>query len=465
MSGTPGSSPFRASYLLDGRRVTVTDLIDTGLLAAGARLRFKRARRGETHRAEVTPAGHIRLEDGQTFQSPSPAATAVAGGVSLDGWRAWVEISSGRSLDSLRQELLDSLAAEPHDEDKQAEVGISAPQQRHEFLKDARLRAAAADPVEITVRDLLAWWGVSDRSPDTGKRIEADLANHGLMSVPAFLKVTQDAKVKLLRMPEEQVGLPETPVPPIDEMEEPEIGLVVGNLPSALGGVVSVPPTASFEQAITFMLLNDFSQLAVLEGQRNLRGAVTWKSIAQARHASPSASFTDAIADAHEVRYDKPLREVLQTLEESDFIFVRDDRNLISGIVTTADVVHAYGELATPFFLIGELDQALRRVVSRTFTIEEVRPLCRLDGGKVIESFDDLSIGDYQRVLENPTMWAKLGWPLDRAIFVKQLNELREIRNSVMHFNPDPLGPDAKGKLRHALEVLHEYGDRSKARP
>jgi predicted transcriptional regulator len=456
--GTPGSSSFRAAYLLDGRRVTVADLIDSGLLAPGARLRFKRARRGETHHAEVTPVGHIRLDDGQTFRSPSPAATAVARGISLDGWRAWVDISSGRSLDSLRQELLDRLAVGPHDETKQVEEGISAPQHRYEFLKDARSRAAGGEPVEITVRDLLAWWGASDRSPDTGKRIEADLANHGIMSVPAFLKVTQDAKVKLLCMPEEEVGIPERLVSPIDETEEPEIGLAVGNLPSALGGVVSVQPTASFEQAITLMLLNDFSQLAVIEGQRNLRGAVTWKSIARARHANQSASFADAITDAHEVRYDKPLREVLQTLEESDFIFVRDDKNLISGIVTTADVVHAYGELATPFFLIGELDQALRRVISRTFTIEEIRPLCGLSASRVIESFDDLSMGDYQRVLENPVMWEKLGWPLDRAIFAKQLNELREIRNKVMHFNPDPLGADTKGKLRYALDLLHEYG-------
>src|SRR3712207_8440643 len=37
-------------------------------------------------------------------------------------------------------------------------------------------------------------------------------------------------------------------------------GLTVGNLPSALGGLKSVAPNATFEEAITKMLLNDFSQ-------------------------------------------------------------------------------------------------------------------------------------------------------------------------------------------------------------
>ena len=169
------------------------------------------------------------------------------------------------------------------------------------------------------------------------------------------------------------------------------------------------------------MLLNDYSQLAVLSGTHTLRGAVTWKSIAQARHARTSASFSDAIVRAHEARYNQDLIDVLTTLEASDFVFVRDENSAIAGIVTTADVVHAYGELATPFFLIGELDQMLRHVISHTFTLEEVTSLCDSAGVRAIRSFDDLDMGDYQRTLENPVSWSKLGWPLDRVAFVKRL--------------------------------------------
>ncbi|WP_217711485.1 CBS domain-containing protein [Actinomadura sp. NAK00032] len=457
----------RSEYLLDGRRVTIPDLIKRGLIEAGTRLRFDRVRLNETHYAEISADGQIVLQNGQIFRSPSRAAVVAAGVSAIDGWHAWVVDSSNRSLDSLRQKLLDEVAAEspaaqPVDGDESGATTIPALQRRHEFLKDARARADSGDPVEITVRDLLALWGAAARGYRISQHIEADLANHGLATVPGFRKVTVDATVKLEGVPEEatdEAAGAESALTEADDSEEAGMVLTVGNLPSALGGVVAVKPEATFEEAITLMLLNDYSQVAVMSGPRKLCGAVTWKSIAQARHASPAASFADAIIEAQVARYDTELIDILQTLEAAEFVFVRDDKDLISGIVTTTDVVRAYGELATPFFLIGELDQALRRVVAKTYSIEDVIKLCDPDSTRRMTSYDDLSMGDYQRVLENPGMWEQLGWPLDRPTLGKRLNELREIRNDVMHFNPDPLPLDAVGKLRNALKLLHEYGD------
>jgi len=244
----------------------------------------------------------------------------------------------------------------------------------------------------------------------------------------------------------------------VDEENELDVGLTVGNLPSALSGVLSVPPSATFDQAITTMVLNGYSQLAVLAGSHSLRGAVTWQSIAYARHASPGASFADAIVPAREARYDQELIEVLPDLEAWDFVFVRNEKNAVAGIVTTADVVGAYRELATPFFLIGELDQVLRQLIARTFTLDEVTSLCDPDDSRSVQSFDDLEMGDYQRVLENPQRWEKLGWPLDRATFIKRLDELRMVRNNVMHFNPEPVPEDTVEKLRYILKLLRDFG-------
>lgn len=67
-------------------------------------------------------------------------------------------------------------------------------------------------------------------------------------------------------------------------------------------------------------------------------------------------------------------------------------------------------------------------------------------------------MGDYQRVLENPARWAKLGWPLDRAAFIERLDEVRVGRNNVMHFNPEPVPGDAVEKLRYILKLLRDFG-------
>jgi len=58
----------------------------------------------------------------------------------------------------------------------------------------------------------------------------------------------------------------------VDDADELDVGLTVGNLPSALGGVESVVPTATFDEAITLMLLNGYSQLAVAVRQAQLAG-------------------------------------------------------------------------------------------------------------------------------------------------------------------------------------------------
>ena len=441
----------RSAYLLDGRRVTIGDLIGVGSLAPGDVLRFKRPRVGRTHKAVVTADGTLSLEGGQEFRSPSAAAKVAADMPAVDGWHAWTVASSGRSLDSLRQELLDQVAARTLGEDVTADRGAPSPQDRYEWLKEARVRADAKDPVELSVRDLLARWDARARGARVNQRIEADLANHGLASSPSFRKVTIDARVHLITASQDAEASGNASADG-DDGNELDVGLTVGNLPSALSGVVSVPPTATFDHAITTMVLNGYSQLAVLAGSHTLRGAVTWQSIAYARHASPAASFADAIVPAREARYDQELIEVLADLEAWDFIFVRDEKNAIAGIVTTADVVGAYRELATPFFLIGELDQVLRQLISRTFTLEEVTLLCDPDGSRAIQSFDDLEMGDYQRVLENPDRWAKLGWPLDRTTFIKRLDELRVVRNNVMHFNPEPVSVGAVEKLRYILK-------------
>jgi CBS domain-containing protein len=445
-------------YLLGGRRVQVRDLIDAALLLPGAQLRFNRRRVGVVYHAEITATGRVRLlPDGQEFPSPSRAASVAAGVRGLDGWLAWVVVDIERPLDALRQELLDRVMKRTVDDahDETPEVRI------HERLREARQRAEQQHPEEFTVRELLSLWGAKDRG-DQISSIEADLANHGLVTSPSFRKVTLDATVRLV------VALGDADEPPpaqnvsepvmseTGDLDDDPIGLTVGNLPSALHGLQFVAPNATFDEAVTKMLLDDFSQLAVLNGPRNLRGAITWRSIAHARHSVADAKLGDAIdPDVMAVPYDKELIDVLPELQRTGFVFVRNQEKVIVGIVTTTDVVQAYGEMAMPFFLIGELDRSLRRVIARNLALDQVRPFC----SRPVRSFDELSMGDYQRVLDDPSLWVSLGWPLDRTTFIERLNEIRNIRNDVMHFKPDPPPAGTIERLRQLNSLVRQYGE------
>lgn len=466
MTNEPGAStpdgderPARTAtqYLLGDRRVAVADLVDAGLLEPEARLVYRRPRIGDEYWATVTDAGTLRLDDGRELKTPSRAAMLAANVPSVDGWEAWTVEATGEALDTVRQRLLEAAAAGAGDVDESMRPVVQAAQQRHQFLRDARTRAEAGQPAELTVRDLLEKWQASRRGNVITQHVEDDLADHGLVTTPDFRAVALDSVVALTHPVDEP-----TATEPVDELavvEPIDTGLTLGNIPSALASVLDIAAESTLDEAVTLMRLNGYSQLAVLNGRHHLRGAVTWQSIAECRHFSSASTLRDAIVPARDARFDAELIDVLDVLYEHDFVFVRNEHNEIAGIVTTADVVNAYGELATPFFIVGEIDRRLRRIITDTFTIDVIAEACRHEAARPIGHADDLSFGDYQRVLEHPDRWRELGWPLDRKTFVTRLQLIRELRNDLTHFSPDPLPDDAVPSMRHFLKLLRELSE------
>ena len=458
---TEGMARERSDYLFEGRRVLVSDLIAAELLSVGATLEFRRPRTGETYTAEVASDGKLKLPDGKGFTTPSRAAASAVGGGTFDGWTAWRVKDSDLLLDALRQQLLDDAATRlPPISVEGVSTGGGL---LHTFLKEARARAAADDPVRLSVRDFIANWGAKGRGEVISGRINADLENHGLTSLPNFLKVGLDTVIALaLVSPGDETERFDTVSTEsiVDETAatNDEVGLTLGNLAS--GGVISVNPSATLDEAITLMLLNDFSQVPVMQGpnDRSNRYAVTWQSIGRARHANPDALLSDTFIPVDIFPLETELIDILQIIREKDFVLVKDATQKISGIVTTADVVSAYGDFATPFFIVGELDRLLRRVVAENISLNQVNTICSPVGAAHKKSYDELGFGDYQTILGNPGNWATLGWPIDRKSFGSRLEEIREIRNDIMHFNPDPLLEGTVGMVRNMIRLIRRFG-------
>ncbi len=83
------------------------------------------------------------------------------------------------------------------------------------------------------------------------------------------------------------------------------------------------------------------------------------------------------------------------------------------------------------------------------------------DDEREVGDVSDLTFGEYIRLLEEPSRWEKLNLRLDRVIFVKALDDVRQIRNDVMHFDPDPIPPEEIIKLRDfagMMQVLRQAG-------
>lgn len=92
---TRGSAPRTPT----AKRVTIAQVLESGLLVAGETLVWERPRKGERWVATVTANGKLRLEDGNEYSSPTAAARA-AGGNSA-GLSVWKRTSDGRKLSEI----------------------------------------------------------------------------------------------------------------------------------------------------------------------------------------------------------------------------------------------------------------------------------------------------------------------------------------------------------------------------
>lgn len=112
----------------------------------------------------------------------------------------------------------------------------------------------------------------------------------------------------------------------------------------------------------------------------------------------------------------------------------------ICGIVTAYDISAQFQQLSEPFLLLGDIENHVRYLISKTFTLDELRKVKdAADVDRVIEDVSDLTFGEYVRLLQNDENWRKLNMRIDRKTFTDWLDKVREIRNDVMHFDPDPI--------------------------
>lgn len=399
------------------------------------------------HLAVVASDGQIVLSGKRVFASPHKAAHGVTGNASLDGWSSWVRKEGGKSLDDLRQALLDRQA-------KKEGKGKVAPDnghldlalQRHKRLKQYRTRADEHVPESVPVQELIGLWGATRRDQELMQLIEVDLANHGLTTRPGLMEVRPDDEVKLVHTVEGHDHLSPT----------------VGALPSARIRVETVREGSGLQEALTIMLLKDYSQVPVLSKHKSaaLRGVVTWKSMARAMNMDPECSLKQATEPCDPVESHRELLEVIPEIQDKGFVLVNRGDGQISGIVTTTDVAQRYSDAAIPFLLIGVIDTLLRRVVGENIPMALINKLCAApdQGQPELESVNGLTMGGYKRVLENPEAWDRLGWRIDRAAFSKQLGTIVKVRNDIMHFNPDPLPEGCVVQLKSMIALLRDHG-------
>ena len=237
------------------------------------------------------------------------------------------------------------------------------------------------------------------------------------------------------------------------------------SLKSANNPPMSIAPNRKVTEAITRMLLRDFSQLPVMSGEREVKGIISFKSISEC--LTSGRDLDGEVREymntsAFEIRIDDPLLDVIGDIIRNGYALVRE-RGKIVGIVTDSDLSEQFRQLSEPFLVIKQIENHLRSLIQTRIPEDTLQ---RLNGAdfeaprREVKSVLDLVFGDYQRLLHDDKNWEKLRVRADKAVFHRELEKTRKIRNNVMHFDPDGITSEDLTVLQEFAKLLRTLEDR-----
>lgn len=113
-------SPYIVAKPRRRKKIQVSDLIGAGALEPGITL-FPRSKRFGERVATLLPDGRIEV-DGKSFTSPSDAASAITGTQTNGWWFFLIDLSTRRSLRSVRRDYVDQLTVDVEDDETDDDV-------------------------------------------------------------------------------------------------------------------------------------------------------------------------------------------------------------------------------------------------------------------------------------------------------------------------------------------------------
>lgn len=309
----------------------------------------------------------------------------------------------------------------------------------------------------MTTRELLWEFGAQRRSFYNVIAIRKGLKKHSLQTTPDWESAYIDADLEfsLVQKPKKNAS-EDTKSSLVEEARHSDPTYKISKLEAANQGVVSVRPDESLEKVTTIMMAKDFSQIPVMTNERDVKGVVSWRSIgSRLALVDRKPTAKDYMDPAYEVRHSDSMFDLISMIVQRDYVLVRGIDARVTGIITGSDLSVQFQQISEPFLLLSEIENLLRLIIDNRFDLSELQD-CKhdADDDRNIKGVADLTFGEYIRLLENEDRWEKFGVQIDRVTFCKGLDDVRRIRNDVMHFDPDGVTPDDLERLRDCTKFL-----------
>ncbi len=305
-----------------------------------------------------------------------------------------------------------------------------------------------------TPRNLLRYFSYEKRTSGNKARIDKYLESKNLVTEPDYKDFWIDSDIVLKHKDTAKTkSLDKNPI------------LHISILPSANKPLVTINRDAKISEAVTLMMMHNFSQLPVMSNPRSVEGFISWETIGtRITNGNTSQEVKDFLEkDVTILPQNYPLLEAIKIVLEKGVVLVKKVDNNLAGIITITDISSQFFALTEPFLLLERIENLIRLLLNDIFLIEDLKKVCIGDEEPPM-FIDDLTFGQYIRLIESENNWNRLNLKIERKTFIKQLDNIRKIRNDVMHFDTEGITDKQRDDLNNMasfLTKLVEYKNQS----
>jgi predicted transcriptional regulator len=314
-----------------------------------------------------------------------------------------------------------------------------------DLLEKIREIKSSEKEFKITPRYLVNSFGFEKRTSGNRLAVSRFLEENQVETDPDYTNVWIDVEITLRHKKKAKTKRTADPIQRIKL------------IPAANREPTVIKKEASLAEATTLMRMHSYSQLPVISGPRQVFGYISWATIGNgiANGISSDKVLPYASKNISVLDYETPLVEAIKIVIKDEFAVVQKEDKTISGIVTLADVSEQFMSIAEPFLFLEEIENHVRQILHGKLLVEEIIKSCdKNDSARNITHIDDLTFGEYVRIFEHPELWKKLNLNVDKILFVKQLDKVREIRNDIMHFEPEGITDVQLEALRNMSKFM-----------
>ncbi len=331
-----------------------------------------------------------------------------------------------------------------------------------EFKEISKRIHVSGEPQKLTPQELIKYFGASSRGVNVIWWVDRELAHLKLITVPDYKTEWQHAQIELTT--EKILIDSKKQKNKSSENKSDDSVIRLKLLESANSKPMFIDKNSTLNEAITIMMLHDYSQLPVMNSQNStdVSGMISWKSIGIATaNGTGGKNVKDYMSrEVTILKYEMPLLEAIDKIKEIEVVLVHKIDKSICGLITINDIANEFYSLAEPFFLIGQIESQLREIIGDKFDVKELADIKYLDDKREIQSPSDLTFNEYIELFRKGNNWERLNLNIDKGIFTKKLENIRDIRNDIMHFNIDKIESGQIKNLRQMDKFIRSLNGR-----